>query len=121
MGGGAVEAGMDDASLRIKIIEHLEAVRPRGRPVVPISDSTELWYDLGIYGDELFDFAIWARDALGIEPNLDIGSHAPSEGPFQFLWLRIGRMFQSDRSRSRYPSLTVLHVIGAANAGQWPS
>jgi hypothetical protein len=70
---------MDDASLRTKIIEHLEAVRPRGLPVIPISDSTGLWYDLGIYGDELFDFAMWARDALGKEPNLDIEGHAPAK------------------------------------------
>jgi hypothetical protein len=62
---------MDEALIRTKIIEHLEAVRPRGHPVVPISDNTELWYDLGIYGDELFDFALWARDALGIEPKPD--------------------------------------------------
>jgi hypothetical protein len=112
---------MDDASLRTKIIEHLEAVRPRGRPVVPISEDTELWYDLGIYGDELFDLAIWARDALGVEPNLDIKGSAPSESPFQFLWLRLGRKFRVDHARSRYPSFTVRDVIAAAKAGRWHS
>jgi hypothetical protein len=109
---------MDEALIRTKIIEHLEAVRPRGHPVVPISDNTELWYDLGIYGDELFDFALWARDALGIEPNLALGKHAPGEAAFPFLRRWMG---PSDRSRSRYQSLTVLHVLAAAKAGCWQS
>ena len=110
---------MDDVIVRAKVVSYLKRAASPARLRVPILDDTELWYDLGIYGHDLFEFIMWAHDAFGIKPDLDIGACAPAEASFQFLHLLIGRMFGSNRSRSRFRSLTVLHVIEAAKVGQW--
>lgn len=106
---------MDEAETRNKVLEFLKTVGTTRRRSAPINDDTELYQDLAVYGDDLYELIIWARDELGIKPDLILGKHAPGEG---FTPLR--RLLErSAWYRSRFQSLTIRDILQAAKRGHW--
>jgi hypothetical protein len=98
-----------------RIEEHL---RPwaRGTAITP---DTEVYRDLGIYGDDLaFDVVLWATGEFGVEGRLNVAKYAPGERPFHGLrkWLR--RLF-GIKSR-QFQSFKVRDVIAAIEVKRWP-
>ena len=98
-----------------RVEEHL---RPwaRGSAITP---DTELYRDLGIYGDDLaFDLVIWATREFGVKGNFHLTKYAPGEQPFYRLraWVR---QLLGMKSR-QFESLTVRDVVAAIEAKRWP-
>jgi hypothetical protein len=106
---------MDEELARKKLIDHLKTMAPRNRAET-ISDTTELYYDLGLYGDDIFEFVLWAHKELGIKPPFELRKYAPSEWASQPIYRLIAWLAGSSR---RYQSFTVRHVLAAAKAGRW--
>jgi hypothetical protein len=81
-----------------KVIDRL-AIIGGPRPALSISLSTEIYYDLGIYGDVLyFDLLDWADKEFGTAfDHFDLGAYAPGEQPPFAFWRR--RRRESDRKR----------------------
>lgn len=112
----------DLCEARVRIVEYLTGVAPLDKQNAPIGEETELYYDLGLYGDDLFEMTIWMEKEFGMEPTGYMLRRAPPESfmpPFSdilnWLYRRCLR-----RPKKRYGSLKVRDVINAAAAGSWP-
>jgi acyl carrier protein len=77
----------------------------------PITPDTEVFSDLGIYGDDLFELVLWLNKKFEVATNLELGRYAPSEAPF--FWI------QKLISRRQYDSLKIQDVIAAIEAKRW--
>ena len=103
-----------------KVEEHLKSVLPRRERTVPITPETEIYRDLGMYGDVIaFDLVLWAQHEFGaFEGSLRLTNYAPGEDPFhkprQFL-----RRLMGWKER-QYKSLTVRDVVTAIESKRWP-
>jgi hypothetical protein len=51
-----------------------------------ISPDSQIYYDLGIYGDDFFELVRWMHEDFGVQTMSGFESYAPSEGawPFRF-------------------------------------
>lgn len=73
-----------------------------------IVGGTEVYGDLRISGDDLYDLLVWAHREFGTDfSGLDCRDYAPSEGAA--LWER----------RAGYKSLTVDALVAAIARGRW--
>jgi hypothetical protein len=105
---------IEEEPAREKLVAYL---RMGARKNVPISDATEIYYDLGLYGDDIFDLVVWAKKELGIAFPLELKKYAPAETNF----FRIRRWLQRTIGEEpRYQSFTVRLVLDAAKQGRWP-
>jgi hypothetical protein len=82
---------------------------------LPISPETEIYADLKIYGDDLFEFLIWIRNQFGVQVTVAGGKYAPSEIPF----FKVVEAFKKTISGEthRYKSLRIRDVVQAIEAG----
>jgi len=81
----------------------------------PITLDTEIYKDLKIYGDVLFDFLMWIEREFGMQITISGNDYAPPEGPFLGIFKALtGAASGSDRS---YKSLKVRDVVQAVDAG----
>jgi hypothetical protein len=104
---------MDETFRRVE--EHL---RPwaQGAAITP---DTELYRDLGIYGDDLaFDIVLWATREFGMEGSFHLAKYAPGEQPFHRLrgWVR---ELLGVKTR-QFRSLTVRDLVAAIENRRWP-
>src|SRR5580700_7098433 len=100
---------------RDKVVAHLRSMcstRYRG----PITDGTEIFYDLGIYGDDVYELSLWVMKEFGVRPHVHLFNSAPGELMFQPLLWR----WRQRAQRRPYKSLTVGQVLDAIEAGHWP-
>lgn len=98
-----------------RVEEHL---RPWARGT-PITSDTELYRDLGMYGDDLaFDLVLWATQEFGVNGSFHLTKYAPGEQPFHQLraWVRQLLGIKS----LQFESLTVGDVVAAIEAKRWP-
>jgi hypothetical protein len=103
-----------------KVIDRLATIG-RPRPALGISPETEIYYDLGIYGDVLyFDLIDWAHREFGTSfEHFDLGAYAPGERGFlAMIWRR--RRREADRRRGRYRSFKVRDLVEAIESKAWP-
>ena len=85
----------------------------------PITDTTELYYDLGLAGEDLGDAIDAIREPFGTDFSLmDLRKYAPNEVAHNF-GLNLVREFRELRDERTYPSLTVGSLITAVQAGSW--
>jgi hypothetical protein len=77
----------------------------------PITPETEVFRDLRIYGDDLYELVVWLHEKFGVETNIELGRYAPPETPF----LRLHRLI----ARRKYESLRLRDVVGAIEAKRW--
>lgn len=89
---------------------------PRYR-VHPIVEDTELYRDLGIYGDEIVDLIWWLNKEFGVQTNIDPFVYAPRESPFFTLFRTIRKVLGKE---TRYKSLKVADILAAIEARRWP-
>jgi len=82
---------------------------------VSISPETEIYADLKIYGDDLFEFLIWISNEFGVQVTVAGGKYAPSEMPF----FKVVEAFKKavGGENHRYKSLKVSDVVQAIDAG----
>lgn len=103
-----------------EISDHLRSVSAPKARGVPISTDTEIFYDLGIYGTDLYELFVWISNKYGLEMRRDIADFGPGEGYlFGFLQGWIRRL--SLREPRKYRSLKVSDLLSAISKGQWPA
>jgi hypothetical protein len=112
----------DRTDLFLKVVSQL----PRwGRPKedgqddpVQITCDTELYYDLMIYGHDLFELVSWLEREFAVPPDLNLSRYGPNEVPL-FRPLQMVRRILG-LQEPRYESLKVRDIIAAINAKRWP-
>jgi len=100
-----------------KVVGQLSRVSRPARTRAPIRPETEIYYDLGLYGDDLFELFRWLRQEFGVEVHVRLSKYAPSETP----WLALPKAFSRlmGQNASRYASLTVGDIVAAIERGRW--
>jgi hypothetical protein len=83
----------------------------------PITEETEVYRDLGIYGDEIVHLVWWLDKEFGVKPNTNPFRYAPHEFPF-FRVLRAMRRVAG--TEPQYESLKVRDIVAAIEAKHWP-
>jgi hypothetical protein len=107
----------DDVETFRKVVERLSKMTaPKNRGMTIVED-TEVYRDLGIYGDEIVDLVWWLEKEFGVKPNVNPFRYAPREVPFSWALRQISTIIGRV---PRYESLTVRDIIGAIQAGRWP-
>jgi hypothetical protein len=98
-----------------KVIAKLKTMAPLNTDTASINPETEIYPDLKIYGDDLFEFLIWIDKEFGVQVFVAGGKYVPSETPF----FAVTEAFKKAvRGRShRYKSLKVGDVVQAIEAG----
>jgi hypothetical protein len=79
--------------------------------------DTEVYRDLGIYGDEIVDLVWWVEKEFGVKSNLNPFRYAPHESPFFPVSRAIRRLVGLER---QYASLKVRDIVAAIEAKCWP-
>lgn len=101
-----------------KVIAKLKTMTPRKTDPASITAETEIYADLNIYGDDLFEFLIWIDKEFGTPIIVYGAKYAPSESAF----LAITKAIRALCGRPRtYKSLTVRDIVQAieADGGQF--
>jgi hypothetical protein len=84
-----------------------------------ITLSTELYYDLGLAGDDLGDAIDQIRAPFATDfSSMDLRRYAPNEGGHNF-GLNLLRAFREWRGERTYRSLTVGGLVDAIRCGAW--
>ncbi|MBB5771946.1 hypothetical protein HNP47_001950 [Brevundimonas vesicularis] len=84
-----------------------------------ITDRTELYYDLGLYGEDLAEAIDAVREPFGTDFSpMDLRHYGPNEVGHNF-GLNFVREFREWRGQRTYRSLTVASLIAAVQAGSW--
>jgi hypothetical protein len=89
------------------------------RRALPITEDTEVYGDLNIYGDEIVDLVWWLEKEFGVASNIKPFQYAPHEFPFFWAWQLIRKVLA--REEPAYRSLTVRDIIAAIEAKRWPN
>lgn len=97
-------------------LREVSALRYQAMPITP---ETEIYRDLGIYGDDLaFELVIWATREFGMEGSFRLSDYAPGEQPFFGLSRWVCKLI--GRKEPQYKSLTVRDLVAAIEAKRWP-
>jgi hypothetical protein len=108
---------MDETFHKVEI--HLRKILPPRKRARPITPETELYRDLGMYGDVIaFDVVLWASREFGVEGKFHLAHYAPGECPFRGLWKLLGKL--TGRKEPQYKSLTVRDIVTAIETRRWP-
>jgi len=82
-----------------------------------MTENTEVYRDLQIYGDELVSLVWWLEREFGLKSNIDPFKYAPREFPFF-------RTFHAMRKiiglAPQYKSLKIRDTVSAVEAERWP-
>jgi hypothetical protein len=105
---------MNDEAYK-KVVAQLRKMTPKKAGSVSINPETEIYADLKIYGDDLFEFLIWISKEFGVQVIVAGGKYAPSEVPF-FKVVEAFKRVIGGRSH-RYKSLKVRDVVQSIDAG----
>lgn len=108
------------AHSREVIFEHVVSVLRRVTlsEAEPITEATELYYDLGLSGEDLADAIDGIRAPYGTDfSKMDLRRYAPGEGYDP--GFDIVRDFREWQGKGTYRSLTVASLIEGIQAGSW--
>lgn len=107
---------MDTDAARAKIIDRLKEVSAYGAEV-HITDETEIYYDLRLYGDDIYEFIVWVAKEFGVNFRLDFDEYSPRE---RILPILFRKWREREHARHRYKSLKVRDILTAIELGRWP-
>ena len=107
---------MDNETFR-KVVEQL---RYLSGSAGPITSETEVYADLGLYGDDIFELVLWMHKEFGVEPTHsdNVFVYAPTEMTFFGIRESIKRLLGI--SPRRYKSLKVRDLVSVIEKKQWP-
>jgi hypothetical protein len=94
----------------------LRMTAPQRRPS-PITEGTEVYCDLGIYGDDIVELIWWLEKEFGVTTNINPSRYAPGEMPFSPIVRSIGKILGFE---TQYESLKVRDILAAIEAKRWP-
>lgn len=106
-----------DLESREKVLIYLKGMSVyggRGR----ITDQTEIYYDLQLFGDDLCQLAKWLEKKFGVPADLNPLLYGPPEGLMSTLFRRW--RWRLDRTSRYYKSLRVADVFEIIDTGHWP-
>lgn len=109
---------MDRNSARDKIVGYLKQQSLRAKEV-NITEDTEIYYDLRLFGDDLLEFIIWIRNEFGVNMNINISEYGPSESAIPFLFRQWTE--KRNRDQKRYKSLKIRDILAVVDTDQRPS
>jgi hypothetical protein len=107
----------DDAEVFRKVVGRLSKTTAPQYRAIPITEDTEVYGDLRIYGDDLVELVWWLEKQFGVQTNIDPFKYAPGESAFFGVWRGIGSVFSI---KPKYESLKVRDVLAAIQAKRWP-
>ncbi|TFW12140.1 DUF1493 family protein [Brevundimonas intermedia] len=103
-------------AIRAHVVSALKRVTMREDA---ITETTELYYDLGLAGEDLGDAIDAIREPFGTDFSLmDLRQYAPNEVAHNF-GLNLFREFREWRGERTYRSLTVGSLITTVQIGSW--
>jgi hypothetical protein len=88
---------------------------------IPITEETEIYRDLGIYGDEIVDLVWWLEKEFEVKNNIDPFRYAPHEGNFLWIVWIMPTIRKIMGIEPKYESLKVSDLLTAIKAGHWHS
>jgi acyl carrier protein len=100
-----------------KVVERLSRMTAPQKRALPITEDTEVYRDLEIYGDELVELIWWLEREFGVTPNVDSFKFAPREFPFSWALHAIRRVMGRE---PEYNSLKVRDIVAAIETKRWP-
>jgi hypothetical protein len=98
-----------------RVQERLSSMTPPQKRALPITEDTEVYRDLNIYGDEIVDLVWWLEKEFGVPPNIDPFKYAPPECPFGWVWHAIRKIIGREPA---YESLRVRDIVAVVEAGR---
>ncbi len=101
-----------------RVVQKLSKVTAPQKRALSITENTEIYRDLGIYGDDMVDLVWWLNKEFGVKSNINPFRYTPPESPFFRVILAARRMMGIE---PHYESLKVGDIIAAINAKSWPS
>jgi hypothetical protein len=110
----------NDNDVFLKVVDQLSKITAVNTRISPISYDTEVYADLRIYGDDLYELAAWMHKEFEIQPvhGDDLFAYAPTEMPFfrvrEFINELVGRRRRSFRS------LKVSDLLSVIENKRWP-
>lgn len=100
-----------------KVVERLSRTTGPQYRTHPIAEDTEVYRDLGIYGDEIVDLIWWLNKEFGVQTNINPFIYAPREFPFFRAFRTIRKALGKE---AQYRSLKVRDILAAIEAKRWP-
>ncbi len=107
----------DNAEVLRMVVERLSKMTAPQNRAVPITEETEVYRDLGIYGDEIVDLVWWLGKEFGVKTNINPFRYAPREVAFFGMMRTIRRILGIG---PQYQSLKVRDIVAAIEAKRWP-
>jgi hypothetical protein len=110
---------MVDSSVEVlgRVQERLSRMTAPQKRMLPITEDTEVYRDLKIYGEEIVDLVWWLEKEFGVAANIDPFKYAPPEFPFSWAWHAIRKVIGREPA---YKSLKVRDIVAAVEARRWP-
>ena len=110
----------DAGELYNKIVDHLSnkgwEVSRKGHP---ISLDSQIYHDLGIWGDDFFELVLWIHKEFGVQPMADLRNYVPLEGNSSLVYPIIRKLL--GRPEPRYRRLSIRDLTDVIAVGRWPS
>jgi hypothetical protein len=81
---------------------------------VPVTDDTDLYGDLRIWGEDFYELIAWIAETFGADfLTMDASKYVPGEGAGEFGLVRLLT------GRSPYRRCTVAQLLSAVERGRW--
>lgn len=99
------------------VADHLHRIsrpRPDG---LRITLDTELYRDLRLYGDDLWELALWMQRTFDVEGTFIPTQYGPAEWPLLWLFTRLKKLLRLNDTQ--HESLTVRDILSVIEAKRW--
>jgi hypothetical protein len=107
----------DNGEVFRKVVERLYKMTAPKYRSTPITEDTEIYEDLGIFGDEIVELVWWLEKEFGVKTNVNPFRYVPREGAFRGMLRMIRR---SMGFAVQYESLKVRDILAVIEAKRWP-
>lgn len=84
-----------------------------------ISLDSQVYHDLGIWGNDFFELVLWMHNEFGVQAMAGFKNYAPPEGNSSLIYPIIRKLL--GRLEPRYRSLTIRDLTDIIAVGRWPS
>ena len=108
---------VDSAEVFRKVVAQLSKMTAPQYRALPITENTEVYRDLKIYGDEIVSLVWWLEKEFGVKTNINPFKYAPHELPLVWAVLPIRKILGIE---PHYKSLKVGDILAAIEAKRWP-
>jgi hypothetical protein len=107
----------DNAEVFRKVVERLYKMTAPQYRATPITEETEIYLDLGIFGDEIVELVWWLEREFAAKTNVNPFRYAPREGALRGMLRTLRRIMGFG---TQYESLKVRDIVAVIEAKRWP-